>query len=212
MATPALYPEPPLCGQCKQPIPRSIYPTGQVEKPSEWCRRKFCSRGCFALSRSNLDANDTLIPERCFWPHVEKGARHDACWNWTGDVNAGGYAYIRWRAERKSHRINAARYSYILAYGAFPDGMEPHHRCFNPRCVNPDHIEPVTHEENLRLRRRELMGKRQRPDQYERCVNGHTLNDTTRRITPSGRAACRICDREANRRYRASRREKLTEN
>lgn len=34
--------------------------------------------------------------------------------------------------------------------GAIPTNMDLDHLCRNPICVNPDHLEPVTHLENVR--------------------------------------------------------------
>ena len=42
----------------------------------------------------------------------------------------------------------------LLAVGPIPDGREIDHLCRNHRCVNPDHLEPVTHLENMRRRPR----------------------------------------------------------
>jgi hypothetical protein len=32
--------------------------------------------------------------------------------------------------------------------GPIPDGLELHHKCENTRCVNPDHMEPLTPKEH----------------------------------------------------------------
>jgi HNH endonuclease len=64
------------------------------------------------------------------------------CWRWTGDVSVRGYGRIKRRA---AHRV-----SYELFVGPIPAGMTIDHLCFNTRCVNPAHLEPVTAEENLR--------------------------------------------------------------
>lgn len=46
--------------------------------------------------------------------------------------------------------MGAYRLSYERKFGPIPEGLEPHHMCENPRCINPDHIEPLTHAENIR--------------------------------------------------------------
>src|SRR3546814_19356891 len=45
---------------------------------------------------------------------------------------------------RQAHRI-----SYELCVGPIPEGMELDHLCRVRRCVNPAHMEPVTHRENV---------------------------------------------------------------
>jgi hypothetical protein len=42
------------------------------------------------------------------------------------------------------------RYLYLLAKGPIPSGLELDHLCGNKRCCNPDHLEAVTHRENMR--------------------------------------------------------------
>jgi len=49
--------------------------------------------------------------------------------------------------------MTAARYFYLKYKGNIPKGYEIDHLCFNGRCVNPDHLEAVSHTENIRRRR-----------------------------------------------------------
>lgn len=68
------------------------------------------------------------------------------CRVWTGQVNKkGGYGRIGYRY--KSHR--AHRLSYSLFIGPIPDGMHILHSCDNPLCINPNHLRPGTHSENI---------------------------------------------------------------
>jgi hypothetical protein len=46
---------------------------------------------------------------------------------------------------RRVHRIN-----YEAKYGPVPAGKELDHLCKQKECVNPDHVEAVTHTENVR--------------------------------------------------------------
>lgn len=64
----------------------------------------------------------------------------DGCWIYTGSINNGGYGTILGRA--------AHRYFYEHLVGAIGDGLTIDHLCRVTACVNPDHLEPVTAEEN----------------------------------------------------------------
>lgn len=44
---------------------------------------------------------------------------------------------------------SAHRTAYELFVGPIPEGLELHHQCRNRGCVNPDHLEPATRQENL---------------------------------------------------------------
>ncbi len=44
----------------------------------------------------------------------------------------------------------AHRWFYEQAKGPIPDGLSIDHLCRVPPCVNPDHLEAVSHTENVR--------------------------------------------------------------
>lgn len=74
----------------------------------------------------------------------------DSCWLWIkGALNKYGYAPLGWQGRNSSaHRI-----VYELLVGPIPNGLELDHvkekGCTNKHCVNPEHLEPVTHAENM---------------------------------------------------------------
>jgi hypothetical protein len=72
------------------------------------------------------------------------------CWNWQGPKDPAGYGVV----SRNDVRRTAHGWYYEQAHGPIPDGLEAHHLCENKTCVNPDHITPVTHAENIRLSKR----------------------------------------------------------
>jgi hypothetical protein len=80
-----------------------------------------------------------------FWSRVDVGPL-EACWEWIGPIShRGGYA----TAVHHSKRLGAHRLSWILARGAIPQGMVVRHRCDNPKCCNPNHLELGTHKDNV---------------------------------------------------------------
>lgn len=68
------------------------------------------------------------------------------CWNWIGGKHPRGYG-IFWVNGRN---IYAHRYFYEYLYDPVPSGLELDHVCRNNACVNPFHLEPVTHAKNMR--------------------------------------------------------------
>jgi predicted transcriptional regulator len=74
--------------------------------------------------------------------YVEK----DQCWEWSGPINGDhGYGIMHWNGEK--HR--AHRFAYEAFEGEIPEGKVIRHRCDNKTCVNPDHLEVGTAEENM---------------------------------------------------------------
>lgn len=54
--------------------------------------------------------------------------------------------------------------------GPITDGLELDHLCNVPSCVNPDHLEPVTHAENMRcIRGRQMACRRAGHDWIDPC-------------------------------------------
>lgn len=86
---------------------------------------------------------DRLL-DKCM-PVTETG-----CWIWTAGLDGKGYGQIQF--EGRVHR--AHRISYILHKGAIPNGLFLCHHCDQPLCVNPEHLFPGTHQDNMRDRDR----------------------------------------------------------
>ncbi|MCC6311335.1 MAG: HNH endonuclease [Trueperaceae bacterium] len=112
------------------------------------------------------------------------------CWLWVGERTTDGYGRIHRRVVNPSgdQIIYAAhRVVYEMNVGPIPEGLVLDHLCFNPPCVNPDHLEPVTNRENLRRGIGPL------------CGNGH-LKSLHRREGPSGTTYCGQCHADQSRR------------
>lgn len=111
----------------------------------------------------------------------------NGCWVWLGNrvkKSNGDYGHIsiKWKDVRKTFR--AHRLSYEVFIGDIPEGLELDHKCRNTLCINPDHLEPVTHTENMR--RRIDINKPQ-------CKNGHDYTEENTYVNPRGRRECRVC-------------------
>jgi hypothetical protein len=69
------------------------------------------------------------------------------CWLWQGDRSPKGYGSIK---TPSGQRLGVHRYFYELYRGPIPDGLEIDHLCRRRNCVNPEHMEAVTHLVNIR--------------------------------------------------------------
>lgn len=139
--------------------------------------------------------------EERFWAKV---ARSDGCWLWTGATDGDG----RYGAFQHEGRVQRAhRVAYMLVVGSIPDGLDLDHLCRTTLCVRPDHLEPVTHLENV-MRGTSIQAVNARKTH---CPKGHEYDAENTYIQPStGGRLCKTCARESGaerqRRYREQKR------
>jgi hypothetical protein len=132
-------------------------------------------------------------PAERFWEKVDKT---EGCWLWTGAKIPDGYGSFR--LDSQTHEL-AHRFAYRTTVGVVPPGLQLDHLCRNRACVNPEHLEPVTHRENGA---RGNVGRRNRDKTH--CKHGHEFtSENTGRC--GGKRYCRVCRRRWQREYRASR-------
>lgn len=142
-----------------------------------------------------------------FWAKVNKEApvpeyapHLGPCWFWTGAKSkvplGAGYGHFH-SGERQ---VKAHRFAYELLVGPIPEGLELDHLCRVRKCVNPAHLEPVTHAENIR---RGYEAGAAEGHLKSHCVNGHAYMGENVLITGTPpRRVCRSCRRETARRLR----------
>jgi hypothetical protein len=112
---------------------------------------------------------------------VERIEVSSDCWLWTGSTNNDGYGHVK-TDEGPTRGVHRVIWEALV--GPIPEGLSLDHMCRVRNCVNPDHLRPVTHAENVRA------------DQVKaQCKYGH------RRINPNG-SNCRTCHIEAQRKAR----------
>jgi len=130
----------------------------------------------------------------------------NGCWLWTGTLNHGGYGVFS-HGERHRTRL-AHRLIYEEVIDDIPPGYEMDHLCFNPACVNPDHLEVVTRSTNQQRRRYSRYGidaaiaaaaKKKRA--RTACKNGHPYTPETT-FDRGDALVCRRCAVEATQRWR----------
>lgn len=126
---------------------------------------------------------------------AEKVALTDSgCLEWIAGLNGSGYGTFN---ALPGMSVMAHRWSYEHHCGPIPDGLILDHLCRNRACVNPDHLEPVTTQENL-LR---AVGMGQANTAKENCPAGHPYSGDNLYIPPSrANRMCRTCRRDQKRR------------
>lgn len=118
------------------------------------------------------------------------------CWLWQGCVNGSGYGKIRCDGTR----IGAHRTFYALFNGSLTKELCLDHLCRVHNCVNPDHLEMVTFQENIR-----------RGQHYHRnkthCAAGHEYTEeNTYQAPDKTHRQCRTCGRQRQREWHARQR------
>ena len=144
--------------------------------------------------------------------YVEQMYRGTPCLEWTGSKRPEGYGLFPVSPSRVD---KAHRWLWELCFG--PIGTDPEtgrslnldHLCYNPACVNPSHLEPVTHKENVRratARREKLRAAEVDPT----CPQGHSYGNGNMATTKKGSRACRECGRIRSRKTRFEERTRKT--
>lgn len=160
------------------------------EKPS--ARQRFCSPECVRAAKRPEPiirfSIFVLAKPCCIWPNAD-----------------GDYSYICIGHGKQIPRHVAA---YEARYGSVPLGLELDHLCRNRACFETDHLEAVTHRENVRrgaAPAARLMAR-------THCKRGHDLSDEANRYyRPDGGWMCLPCMNMRSLNWQRAHREKVHE-
>jgi hypothetical protein len=94
-----------------------------------------------------------MIPaERKAWILARIAINADGCWEWQKARSDRGYA-VAGAPWQRGYVTSAYRVAYEVFAGRIPEGCVLHHLCRNGLCVNPAHLEPISHRQNVLIGR-----------------------------------------------------------
>lgn len=131
-----------------------------------------------------------------FWSKVDP-CRTDGCALWLGSLNESGYGWF-WNGERMI-------LSHCFLVGLAPKGFEWDHvrarGCTHRNCIWPEHLELVTHAENIRRGYSLASGHAKKTH----CPKGHPYDEVNTYLYRGGRL-CRACSKDRSLERTAARR------
>lgn len=162
------------------------------------CERDTLARGWCGMHYQRWVNGDPSLtppspttPTDRFWNLTREA---HGCIIWVGHTTKRGYG----RFYTGGAVYSAHRWVWEQKNGPVPDGMQlDHFFCDTPRCVNPEHVRPVSPRENtLRSNSRAAINRSK-----THCNYGHELARDNLYINKSGGRVCRECQRRLNREY-----------
>lgn len=169
-----------------------------AEHAAQLAAVRLCACGCGEATRpaKQTDARKGWVKgqpvkyrygHRGLNPHTSYVVCADGCWEWTERHHRDGYG----RLVRNGRTYGAHQWFYEHYIGPVPNGLELDHLCRNRVCVNPTHLEAVTHRVNS------LRGAAPaaRNAHKTHCPKGHPYDEANTLVSVGGRY-CRACRRQ----------------
>lgn len=103
--------------------------------------------------------------------YIKKDCGHSTlCWIWQRAKSKQGYGMVTIKQKQfLMHRI-----FYEQKYGPIPAGLELDHLCHQTLCINPDHLEAVTHAVNVQRGRRSKLTPELVREAHKRYLAGES--------------------------------------
>ena len=167
---------PKRCHNCNRALVQALNSPG-----SSWHKKRFCNAKCKRAYHHVPAVKKTALErfEDKYAPEPNSG-----CWLWLSSLRDG---YGTFRVGRKM--VPAHRFSYEAQFGAVAEGLVLDHLCRVRCCVNPQHLEPVTNQVNVK-RGAELK---------THCPQGHPYSGENLYLYKGRHRICRKCTRLHNR-------------
>lgn len=121
----------------------------------------------------------------------------DDCWLYARYINPDGYGVVCHKLGNRYVLTKIHRATYITVKGEIPEGLELDHLCRVRACINPEHLEAVTHRENV------IRGISPHAFNARKthCKNGHEFTEDNLCWSIPGTRHCRTCQNKRNSDY-----------
>jgi hypothetical protein len=94
---------------------------------------------------ANLDDLTKAAALKRLVSRMNKNVNDKGCWTLDTSIQANGYSRFRYGGRVDTgHNV-----MFNLKKGPLPDGMEVGHVCNTRNCIRPDHLQAVTHVDNM---------------------------------------------------------------
>lgn len=117
------------------------------------------------------------------------------CIIWWKGCDRDGYGVQSFRYGNLTRQVRAHRMIWEECFGPIPEGLVLRHKCDNPPCVNPEHLELGTIGDNNRDR---VERGRDYHKSLTHCKYGHEFDDANT-YRYKGFKLCKTCRRKASR-------------
>lgn len=124
---------------------------------------------------------------------------NSGCWLFTGGLDKCGYSKLSGGKDIPGESLGH-RMSYLIFKGPIPDGTEIDHKCRVRSCINPAHLQAVSHAKNVSLADYKT---NHRNGVKTHCKRGHEFTPENTMVNRHGSYStrkCRACTSERQRR------------